>query len=134
MGRRFRTVLSWVVAASVAIVLTGCSDPKAAVGRRLPELQKVVEHLKGKPEGWYSQSDLPAEAHPRGLVRVYVDSRGAYALEFASEVTVDLNPAFVFVGFDTPDSEVVAREVCGKAALTYRNAFKEPGWYRATGQ
>ncbi len=117
-----------------AVALPGCSDPDKAVGGRLTELQKVVEAMKGKPEGRYSAADMPADVRPRGLLKVYVDGRGAYALEFMSEVTIDLNPAFVFVGFDAPDQEAAAREVCGKAALIYRNAFKEPGWHRATGQ
>ena len=133
MERLYRTALIHVLAAC-AFALSGCADPDKAVGSRLPQLQKVVAAVRGKPEGRYSASDVPADARPRGLLAVYVDGRGAYALEFASEATVDLNPAFVFVGFDAPDPEAVAREVCGKAALTYRNAFKEPGWYRATGQ
>ena len=134
MGRCYRAGPACVIAACVVVALAGCSDPETTVGRRLPELQKVVTHVQGKPEGRYSASDLPAEARPRGLLKVYVDDRGAYVLEFSSAATVDLNPAFVYVGFDTPDPEGVAREVCGKAALTYRNPFKEPGWYRATGQ
>jgi hypothetical protein len=134
MGRLCRVMPATVLAACAAVALPGCSDPEKAVGNRLPQLQKVVAAVQGKPEGRYSATDVPAEARPRGLLKVYVDGRGAYALEFASEVTIDLNPAFVFVGFDTPDPEAVAREVCGKAALTYRNPFKEPGWYRATGQ
>jgi hypothetical protein len=131
---------SWVVcrcailAPCIALAAGGCSDPNVAIGRRLPELQKVVAHLQGMPEGRHSASVVPAEDRPPRLLGVYVDARGAYALEFASEVTVDLNPAFVFVGFDTPDPEAVAREVCKKAALSYRNAFREPGWHRATGQ
>jgi hypothetical protein len=132
--RRYRAGPTCVIAACVAVALSGCSDPHTTVGRRLPELQRVIAHLEGKPEGRYPASDLPAEIRPHRFLTVYVDGRGAYALEFSSEVTVDLNPAFVFVGFDTPDPEAVAREVCGKAALSYRNACKEPGWHRATGQ
>ena len=134
MGQPPITITMRVLVASCLVVLTGCSDPDKEVGRRLSDLMKVVAHMEGKPEGRYSAADVPAEIRPRGLLRVYADGRGAYALEFSSKVTIDLNPAFVYVGFDTPDPEAVAREVCGKAALIYRNAFKEPGWYHATGQ
>jgi hypothetical protein len=115
-------------------MLSGCGDPDREVGSRLGQLQKVVAAMTGKPEGRYSAADVPADVRPRGLHREYVDARGAYTLEFASEVTIDLNPAFVFIGFDAPDQEAVARELCGKAKLTYRAACKEPGWHRATGQ
>lgn len=122
------------IVAVLPLVFGGCSDPDVAVGRRLSELEKVVAAVRDKPEGRYSAADVPADVRPRRLLGVYVGARGAVALVFASQTTVDLNPAFVFVGFDTPDPEAAAREVCKKAALAYRNPFEEPGWYRATGQ
>jgi hypothetical protein len=134
MRRLPRTIATVALAACAILVLSGCGDPEREVGDRLPQLQKVVAAMRDKPEGLYSaRSDVPAEVRPRGLLMVYVDGRGSCALEFISE-PIDLNPAFVYVGCDTPDPEAVAREVCRKAGLTYRNAFKEPGWYRATGQ
>jgi hypothetical protein len=86
------------------------------------------------PPGKHTISELPAEAQVPRLLSVYVDARGAYAMEFSADYSVNLNPAFVFVGLDNSDPEAIAREVCSKASLTYRNAFKEHGWYRATGQ
>jgi hypothetical protein len=134
MGCLRRTIPTAILALCVGVALPGCGNPDRAVGGRLPQLQKVVSAMRGKPQGRYSAADVPDDARPRGLLKVYVDGRGAYALEFASEVSVDLNPAFVYVGYDAPDQEAAAREVCGKAALIYRNAFEEPGWHRATGQ
>ena len=133
MRPRVVNALRAIVTSGLA-AFAGCSDPDKEVGRRMPGLQKVVAHLRDKPEGRHSAADVPGEIRPRGLLTTYVDGRGACALEFSSETTIDLNPAFVYVGFDTPDAAAVAREVCGKAALSYRGAFKEPGWYRATGQ
>ncbi len=133
MKRLCHTISSCILALCAMVALSGCSDAKKSVSGRLTQLQKVVEATKGKPEGRYSATDVPADVRPRGLLSVYVDERGAYALEFASSETIDLNPAFVFVGFDTPDQEAVAREVCRKAGLIYRNAFTESGWHRATG-
>ncbi len=134
MGRLCQTIPTCVFAMYAVVALSGCSDPKKSVGGRLSQLQKVVEAMKGKPEGRYSATDVSANVRPRDLLAVYVDGRGAYALEFMSRETIDLNPAFVFIGFDVPEQEVIAREVCGKTGLIYRNAFEEPGWHRATGQ
>lgn len=131
---RVRVVLLWWGAALVSLSSAGCSDPERAVGRRMKDCEAALTVARTLPPGKHPVSEIPAEARVPRLLSVYVDARGAYALEFASEYTVDLNPAFVFVGFDTPDPEAVAREVCGRAALIYRNAFKEPGWHRATGQ
>lgn len=134
MARLRRVIQSRILALCAVVALSGCSDPKKSVGGRLSQLQKVVEAMKDNPEGQYSVTDLPVDLRPRGLLKVYIDGRGAFALEFASRETIDLNPAFVYIGFDTPDQEAIAREVCRKAALIYRNAFEEPGWHRATGQ
>ena len=112
----------------------GCDDPERAVGSRLRSCEAILTHARTLPAGKHPARTLPAEVRERGVVSIYVDARGAYALEFASEYTVDLNPAFVFIDFETPDPEGVAREVCGKCGLSYRNAFKEKGWHRATGQ
>lgn len=137
MRRLHRTLATSTLAACAVVVLSGCGDPdreNREIGDRLPQLEKVVAAMRDKPEGHYSaRSDVPAEVRPRGLLMVYVDGRGSFALEFISE-PMDLNQAFVYVGRDTPDPEAVAREVCAKAGLYYANAFKERGWYRATGQ
>ncbi len=109
MRRVYRVLSTYVLALlCTALALPGCSDPEKEIGSRWSQLQKVVAAVQGKPEGQYSASDVPADVRPRGLSRVYVDGRGVCALEFVSEVTVDLNPAFVFVGFDAPDPEAVA--------------------------
>jgi hypothetical protein len=131
---RTRVASLWLVAAIVSLPSAGCADPERAVGRRMRDCEVALTIARTLPPGKHPVSELPVESRVPRLLSVYVDARGAYALEFSSEYTVDLNPAFVFVGFDTPDPEAVAREVCSKAALTYRNAFKEPGWHRATGQ
>ncbi len=130
-----RVAWLWLVAAGMTLSSAGCDDPERAIGRRrMRDCEAALAVARELPPGKHPAHTLPAEARVPRLVSVYVDARGAYALEFASEYTVDLNPAFVFVGFDTPDPEAVAREVCGKCGLIYRNAFKESGWHRATGQ
>jgi hypothetical protein len=114
-------------------LLRQSGDSNTALGSRLPELEMVVTHLRGMPEGPHAVAELPAEARLPRLLEVYVDGRGAYAMEFASELTIDLDPAFVYIDFDTPDPEGAAREVCRKSGLTFCNPFREKGWYRATG-
>ena len=131
---RVRVVWLGLLVASVALPCAGCDDPERAVGRRMQNCEAALAVARTLPPGKHPAHALPAEARVPRLVSVYVDARGAYALEFASEFTIDLNPAFVYVGFDAPDQEAVAREVCGNCGLCYRNPFRERGWYRATGQ
>ncbi|MCE9533381.1 MAG: hypothetical protein K8T89_19990 [Planctomycetes bacterium] len=135
MRSLYRAVPTITLAVCAASVLQGCgsSDETKAVGKRLAGFQKIVAVMQSKPEGKYSANEVPAEIRPRGLVSVYVDGRGSCALEFVSNTAIDLNPAFVYIGFDAPDQEAAARQICGKAALVYRSAFEESGWHRATG-
>jgi hypothetical protein len=51
-----------------------------------------------------------------------------------SKMTIDLNPAYVYVEPGTPNSMTVAQEVCAKAHLKYYYPLPEPLWHRAYGQ
>jgi hypothetical protein len=104
-----------------------------AIGDRYPDFMRVVAHAKTLPTGMHYASTLPPELQIKNLLAVYVDARGAYALEFPS-IPIDSNPIYVFVEEGAPDPEGVVRAMCSEhGAWHFARKLDEPGWYYVYG-
>jgi hypothetical protein len=108
-------------------------DPIMVNRIRLSKIKHVINRVRDFPTGKYQSQSLPDDVRLPGLLQIYVDSRGAYSLEFASDYPINLNPALVHVEFETSEPERIAKEVCEKSNLILRNEMGVKGWYRATG-
>jgi hypothetical protein len=125
-----------LVPAMVGVLVVSCGGgggnvnaPKGnAIGERHEDFMKVVGHAKLLPAGYYDSSQLPAELRLKNLLCVYVDKRGASALEFPS-IPIDSSPIYLFVEHDVPDPEGVVRAVCNDHGWQFGMKLDEEGWY-----
>jgi hypothetical protein len=123
------------VFAVLMAVVCGCSPPGGgnAIGDRHGDFMRVVAHAKTLPEGMHDYTSLPSELQLKNLVRVYVDKRKAYALEFPSH-PIDSNPIFVFVDDSALNPEGVVRAMCAeKGAWRFSRKLDEAGWFYVNG-
>lgn len=115
----------------IAMSVSGCQDSEQA---RIDQLEKILPHVRTMPEGKHPAYSLPPEVRLPRLNWIVVDHRGRYAFEFSSEMTIDANPAYVFVDSTLADPESHAKAICKTSALAFSGSIPRPGWYRAHGQ
>lgn len=114
--------------------LSGCEkNGPSEVGTSYSKMRKIVDQAKTLGPGRHPRHSLPAELRAPRLLEIRVVEGKGCSLEFSSKLTIDLDPAYVFVEGDPPDPEAVAREIC-EGSLSYRHKLSEKGWHYATGQ
>ena len=123
--------LATVLIVSSVVFVSGCRNPEQA---RLDQLEKILPHVRKMPEGKHPAHSLPAEVRLPGLNQIVVDHSGVYSFEFSSEMSVDSNPAFVFVDSSLDDPESRAKVICKTAAVAFDGPGPRPHWFRAHGQ